>query len=490
MILSVFSSAILYYLAFPNVLNSDGFWFFGWVFALPLFFVLDRQGPRARFLTGFVFGCLAHALLLQWLTPVHFFGYLIFVLVLSLQPAVFSLGFIKIKNRLLDCVYVPALWAATEWLRTLALGGFCWSAGYSQGFHPELIQAASWTGPYGVSFVLVVVNYCLYRTMTDPAKRLEYWLGGLGVFCAVWVGGIEVMRGAVKLFSQTAARVDTVAVIQPNIDFVRKWDREYFDENVLKHVALTIAAMKSSAVDLVVWPETAFPDDLVTDAKWFPYLSELAAGIEADFLIGAVGRLNGRDANSAVWIGHDGKLKGMYHKQFLIPFWERAVFKKMLPRLNKHDLTAGKELGIFFPTLTGGKKYGVAICSEGSYPRLFRQLRRAQARAAVVLLNDGWFAEEAALKMHAQNEIFRAVETRLNVVRASNTGLTSVITPWGQLVRSPGLAPNTEGFGIFKILPLQKDSLYVQFGDLFAAGCAAFVIMALGLSYFKKNNEK
>src|SRR3989338_8622154 len=79
----------LLYFSFPNYFHPFGFWPFAWVFAVPLFFALEGQSLKRRLFWGAFFGLFFYALLVQWLIPYSVVGYILFVLVLAIQPAIF-----------------------------------------------------------------------------------------------------------------------------------------------------------------------------------------------------------------------------------------------------------------------------------------------------------------------------------------------------------------------------------------------------------------
>jgi apolipoprotein N-acyltransferase len=148
--------------------------------------------------------------------------------------------------------------------------------------------------------------------------------------------------------------------------------------------------------------------------------------------------------------------------------------------LRGYDFAAGTRVGIF--ALEKEKKvqpFGVAICSEEGYPRLFRELVRKGAGFFVIMLNDGWFRAPEALLLHAEMGIFRAVETHRPLVRVANTGWTVLFDNVGR-VKEQGTARIQEtGFAFFDVVPTQGETVYVKFGDFFVLGCLGFVIITL-----------
>ena len=169
MISYLFLSIFLLYLSFPNFFNLFGFWPFAWIFAVPLFLALEGQPLGKRVLFGALFGLLFYAFLVEWLIAYNFIGYCLFVLALTIQPVIFAAFYGSMPRpkaglppTSVDILYIPALWVASEYIRTIVLSGFSWNLGHSQTFNPYVLQTANIFGSWGISFVIILVNYGLY----------------------------------------------------------------------------------------------------------------------------------------------------------------------------------------------------------------------------------------------------------------------------------------------------------------------------------------
>jgi apolipoprotein N-acyltransferase len=96
--------------------------------------------------------------------------------------------------------------------------------------------------------------------------------------------------------------------------------------------------------------------------------------------------------------------------------------------------------------------FGVVICSESAHPFLVRELRQAGAQFLVEISNDGWFTDKPSYMLHAQAAVMRAVENRIWVIRAANTGYSFAVDPQGVIHTDRNLKLGHEGFGIFDIM--------------------------------------
>jgi apolipoprotein N-acyltransferase len=348
MIANVIVAAFLFYLSFPNGWSPHGLWPLAWIALVPFFVSLDGQSLKKRIWLGVFYGIVSYGLLLQWLWPVHWAGTVLFVLAMAIQPVVFVLFYRTISHPLWGCIYVPALWVASEWMRTVFLKGFCWGLGYSQSFEPALIQLASLTGPYGVSFVIVFVNYCLVQSFQIPLKRKMYIGLALGMFLVIYAAGTWSIRTHEK---ETPSLL--VCAIQPNISPVKKLSLKDFDDNIQSQVALTEKALSGRRADIIVWPETTFPADVFKDDVWYPRLRRIAVENGAVFMFGAVPIIEEKSFNSTVIFDQKGEVVGIHHKQFLVPIseyrpgWISFGFLKGIFNAHGFDFTPGKQQDVF-----------------------------------------------------------------------------------------------------------------------------------------------
>ena len=170
-------SAVLFYFSFPNFISVKGAPLCAWGCVLPFLYVLDGKKLRDRFLLGLLWGVGAYALLVGWLSSVTIGGYAVFVLALAVQGVVFAMLFPPAAaSATVKLFLIPSAWVVSEWVRTLILGGFSWSLGYTQAPVPELIQIASLGGVYAVAWVLVFANTAVYLVIRTRGDKKRLWL--------------------------------------------------------------------------------------------------------------------------------------------------------------------------------------------------------------------------------------------------------------------------------------------------------------------------
>ena len=122
-------------------------------------------------------------------------------------------------------------------------------------------------------------------------------------------------------------------------------------------------------------------------------------------------------------------------------------------------------------------RLGTLICYEDVIPG---PARAAVARGATLLMNltnDAWYGETAEPFQHQALAIWRAVETRRDFVRATNTGLTSAITASGAVVAE--LPIFTRGALAVELRLLDNATFYSAYGDAFAWTVVAMWVLLL-----------
>ena len=231
---------------------------------------------------------------------------------------------------------------------------------------------------------------------------------------------------------------------------------------------------------LVVWSENAISFLLEPNARFGGAIASLLGPDGPLLLVGGprfAQRQPGRADffNSAYLLGSDGAALGTYDKRRLVPFSEYAPFPNV-PVLGWRfdapgDYTPGREPTVFQEPVP----FGVLICFEAIYPDLARDLAANGAEVLLNLSNDAWFGTSAGLEQHFAIAVFRAVEQRRALGRATNTGVTALVGPSGRvLARFPARER-----GAWTVEAPRRHGLtaYARIGDVFA-WLTALVAMA------------
>jgi apolipoprotein N-acyltransferase len=477
-------SGVGLYLSFPPL----GLWPLAFVALVPLFVALDRASWRSAFWLATLAGMLFYTLNLSWTThAMAVYGGLSWVLsvvlllllsfYLALYLVIFSAGWVWFRpaSAVGRILFAASLWTTLEFLRTSLLTGFPWAfLAYTQAQALPLIQVASLTGMYGVSFLVVLVNAAIavvlrlrvWRAAAAPALVASVaLLVSLGY--GVWTLSLPELSGRLR-----------VAVLQGNIDQAVKWDPAFGRATLETYERLTREAARGGAA-LIVWPEAAVPLLLRREPEALARVMRLASETKRFLLVGSPDLEAGRFYNSAFLISPAGALVQRYDKIHLVPFGEYVPlhpllgFAEKLARGAIGDFTPGREPTVFH--LPQGS-FGVTISYEVYFPAEVRRLFRGGAGFLVNITNDAWYGRSAAPAQHLAMAVFRAVEHRAFLVRSANTGISAIIDPWGRVREQSAIFTQAALVGAIGVKA--GPTVYARVGDLFAWLATATSVVA------------
>jgi apolipoprotein N-acyltransferase len=465
-----------------------------WLAFVPLLAATRGLRLRTAFVGGWISGCVAYLGILRWIphTMINYGGVptvvsygilLLLVVYVGVYVGVFAAGWtwrVRVWPRGVLLVG-PALWVTLEWIRAQALSGFPWaSLGYSQYLTRPLIQVAEFTSVYGVSCALVLGNVVVAQLLYGATHRQWKRIGlpcALATLClaALWGYGGWRLHQTSKAAATTPADLG-VALLQGNIAQDLKWERASQEAIFSIYRALTRDAAADPEVDLIVWPEAATPFFFANDHAFQARQLHLAQEAGRPLLFGSPTYTRDGDQdvmyNSAFLVGPDATVLGRYDKIHLVPFGEYMPLRRLLFFLDKlvqgvGDFRSGEAYTVM--AIPQGR-FAVLICFEVIFPELVRHFVRHGAQFLINITNDAWFGYSAASYQHLAMAVFRAVENRLPIVRAANTGISAVIDPTGRLRQQTDLFVRTWIKG--RITPAAgPTTFYTRWGDVFAYGC-------------------
>ena len=279
--LLTFLSAVLFYLSFPNSIFMYGFWPCIWIFGVPLLLALRDQPLNKRLGYCLMWGICVYGLMAQGLAGISMAGFMVFVMSLTVQALFFGLFFRSTKYLWGDIFYIPIIWCVSEFVRNYVLGGFSFYISHAQAFCPVMLKLYGIIGCLGMSFLIMMVNGLIYLGVANKKHQMKL-LGASGIVVLVVVG-----TGFWKN-PQTLQKLRhfRISVIQANISPLEKMDLNLFEHNAMRHLDLTEKSFKKGQPDLVIWPETAYPDDLLQNGRWLGLVTRQAASMHAYLLLG------------------------------------------------------------------------------------------------------------------------------------------------------------------------------------------------------------
>jgi len=514
----VILSAVLQVLIFP----LPGLHVLSWIAFAPLIVALLRARPVGAleidgavhlqaattgqaFLLAYACGVLWYAGTCYWIydtmrrygglsAPVAVLVLFLFCLYLGLYHGLFGLlvgwtaGPGRDHRRVL--VAAPFVWAAVELART-RVTGFPWNLlGTAQVENVSLCRMAAWTGVYGISFEIMLVNVAMASAFLVPRKKRSALLVASVAAAAVLQAGSSVTLPALQ-----ADRA--VLLVQPNIPVDANWTRDYFESTFKDLTRLSVKTLSESStaatsgptatkIDLIVWPESPAPfytnDPLFRDA-----VSDMARSTRVWVVVGAIGITpvmhgGGQGSqvfNSAALIGPAGDWTARYDKVHLVPFGEYLPF----PQIFGFAGGLTKEVGEFqrgtsrTPLDAGSTKLGTFICYESVFPGEVRRFADEGAQVLVNISNDGWYGDSGAYAQHLNQTRMRAIENDRWLLSATDTGVTASIDPYGRVVAR--LPRKERGALVAPYALTSVTTFYTRHGDWFAWLCAIISAGAL-----------
>jgi apolipoprotein N-acyltransferase len=496
----VTGSALLTILSFPNF----DLWFLAWISLVPLLIVVARAASlRKALAAGWLWGAVFFYGTCWWLTypMIHFAGIsawlaypllLLPVILAAVFPALFAGILARIIERFGNFALILAapIWVSTELLR-YAVTGQLWNAlGYSQAFHPWMIQTARWGGVYAISFALLLFSSAMALLLIRRDLR-SILLSTMIIAAIISCMTLAVVRAANVRAQQDEGR--TVAghavAVQPNVPMDGSESQAEMDALLQRHLALSVEGLRDTPDDvgnlvLIIWPESPMNFTYSRDPKLQQTIATFVRNHSGRspvyVLLNSLEPAKGGGAqNSAILVNEKGEMSARYDKIRLMPFGEYVPLPHWLPGASSVRGLVGEFTPGSSYTLMplGALRAGVFICIEAAHPAIPRMFAREGADVLINISNDGYLGPTAVMRQHLSNAIFRAVENDRPLVRVTNAGLTAMIGPDGSVLeQTEGFQQAVRSWWIIKP-GVSYSTFYSRHGDWFVYGCA---LMSLG----------
>ncbi len=460
-------------------------WPLAWLGFVPLLVVVLDRRCQHPFFYGWLAGLLANGGGFYWINGLlERFGHLptiaalpLFFLLIAYQAITFAL-FAWAVRRLRDATALPIVLLAPVAMTAIELVVpflFPWYLAITQAWVRPVIQIADLTGPLGVSFLLVLSSAALYELWEARRGRRRLPWRSLGLASGAIVAAL--LYGQIRIHQVEARRAAAphakVGLVQANIGIHEKFVPGLREQQLALHQRLS-AELAGRGADLIVWPESAYPYVLSrAQATDFPPddARRVQRGFDRPILFGAITVGSGPyPYNTALMLDERGQFTGSFDKNFLlvfgeyIPFYEHIKwFRDLIPESS--NFARGEGVATF---PFRGRRLGPMICYEDIIPSFGRRLVHLPAgerpHLLVNITNDAWFGATSEPYEHLALAVYRAVEHRLDLVRAVNTGVSAFVDATGRLVeQSPAVDPD-------RTLDVQPQTLLADVALLDASG--------------------
>ena len=438
-----------------------------------LFIICLTQPPKIVVQCFFCFGLVLFVSGLYWLyISIHMVSggpiwlAILLIAILSVFMALYyalagyliSLSYTTFQSQSLTLLIIaPAIWGLIEWLRGWFLSGFPWfSVGYSQ-INSYL---SNWAPIGGVYMVSWICGICAGLLALIYLGNRQQSYKGVGALIAIIL--VSIFLGMFSWTQSTGEKL-TVSLVQGGIQQERKWLPNEFR----KTLDLYKSSLKdSNSSSIVVWPEVAIPG---IGKNLEPYLDDLNEVVKENqiqlllFGILTSDEASGTIRNSMMAIGSSDVV---YHKRHLLPFGEyfpvpdavRSWLQTM--GLPNRDIGRGKDIQ-GMPKL-GNIIIAPSICYEdifgsellGYFP---------EANLLVNITNNAWFGKSFASEQHFQMSRMRAIETGRYLIRATNTGVTAIVGPKGNVSKRAESFKYSLLLGTYE--PMVGSTPYIKYGN-------------------------
>ncbi|GAC1623708.1 MAG: apolipoprotein N-acyltransferase [Candidatus Acidiferrum sp.] len=396
------------------------------------------------------------------------------------------------------CAGMPFVWVVFEFLRgRLPEIGFPWNLlGYPAAGNAGLVQIASVTGIYGLSFLVAACNSLFAWSALAEAPSIRHRFTVVGTAVLV-LGG--VFLGGPHLVPVFEARHFARAV-QLNFPEVDSFEANWFfaHEKDMQEIEQFSLAQTPKQPDLLIWPEAPAPfsyqnpeftrrADALATRFGHPFLADVVEWKAPVDSLSTAATEKLVPYNSAVLIDEKGHRLFSYDKIHLVPFGEYEPF----PLIHQVVKSVSDEVGGFrkgnrytIGELPGGYKFGTFICYEAIFGGEVRKFAAGGAQLFINISNDGWFGRSAAADQHLQMARVRAVENRRWLLRVTNNGYTVSVDPYGRVFHA--IPADVRG-GVDLPYDFRTDTtIYTRYGDWFAWLCVLVSVILLGMTFGKK----
>jgi len=472
---------------------------YGWLAWFSLFpFIKFLDSSEYSFKDGIymslIWGFTYHITVIFWMffnlgmptKTLSFISLLASVIILMINTVLIVILYSIIKKNKFDKIYffLPAIWVSIEYVRTFSILGFPWiSLANSQTNYILLAQNVEFTGIYGISFWIVLINVLIY----DYYKTNKKSVNNKALYTLLIALVIPFISGYYLYHRQQPTNGNSIntVIVQPNISLEEKRNTQIINEIISTIPENSI----TDTTDLVLFPETAITYYSIKHPVFRNFISDKFSNQRTSLLSGMLYRDNeNRLYNSAIHINSSNidsyDIEDIYYKIKLVPLAEYNPF------INLDIKSIDIPLGSFNPgdiyRVFNINNYQIAamICYESTFPQLNRKFVNNGAEILIYFVNDGWYEDLYEPEQHARQSIYRAIEFRRPVIRCANTGISQVIDKKGNITQR--LELNSQGVILANIIPSSQITFYAKYGDIFSIINMLLIFILLGMILKRK----
>ncbi len=459
----------------------------------------------------------------------------------------YSVVFRLRRSPVFRILYFAALYTLYEWVKSAGFLGYPWGTVSSAMFRwPLVMQISSITGTYGVTFMIIMFNAIVsegillyYGNLQLQKAKYENTIQTANLFCVLFA--LMMLYGLVQYdMSRKPVKELTIITVQQNSD---PWQESSDQTSILTSQKLTQEKieeleMQDRKADLVVWSEgclnRAFPSS-ENYYSWYPSekpLSDFVREIRTPCIFGGsvvkYQKINKNDKtqerkdfyNVSILYDKNGKYRGYYPKNHLVPFAEALPFIEIpaihafmekivgisagwtpgdqyvffdvpcrvtenfkLPAVKNIDLTKDYAQQKFEEDSPYTVRISTPICFDDAFTDIMRPLFLNGTELFINITDDSWSKKKSSEIQHFVIAAYRAIEYRTTLVRSANAGYSVVVDPAGKIIAD---LPLFEAASLATDIPVYERHIttYAKFGNWLPYLCLIVFALCCIWSYF------
>lgn len=353
----------------------------------------------------------------------------------------------------------PFMYILGEWLQgNLIPIAFPWIrlGNIASGF-TIFIQSASVFGALFISLLILYINLILALVIVSHNTKSSI-IYSVTLFIIIFSNvsyGVYINNNSSQSFSKGFNAV----IVQGNYPKKTKFTTP--PDVMLKKYLTLLCSACSDDTDIIIFPETSMHSDIIKTKKYIDMIREICRKYNAVLLFGSQYDQNNKSYNSCITVNSEGIINAAYLKRMLVPVGEYNPINLITGKYNKGEFSCGTECKLISAKTT---YLGCSICFESVFPNLVAESVRNGAEAIAVLSNDSWLGKIIPLHQHHSHSIMRAVENRRYVLTSTNTGISSIIDYYGNIIARS--KTNMEYVINEKFYLNSELSFYTKYGDI------------------------
>ncbi|MFA8434368.1 MAG: apolipoprotein N-acyltransferase [Marinifilaceae bacterium] len=445
-----------------------------------------------------------------WIAQAQWVGAILIILINAMVQALVFWWISRVRTTLKIPILFPLLliWLGFEHFHQAWDLAWPWlNLGNSLASSPKIIQWYEYTGVRGGSLWILLINLSAWYAI----RAIQY----KNTSKATAYSSLAVLIFAIPFWYSVKLRVNfaesdqslQIALVQPNLDpYTEKFDPVQQKKH-LSHFYKMADSVCTEQTQILFGPETlivqqideknyqqsSYYQQLLDFQKKHPGLT-LALGIhtyqKAGKRIPPGSRYNKEgdyyfEAFNTALFQESGKAPQFYHKTKLVPLFERMPFVDYLTFLGKYSLELGGYTGTYSKRqgskilTSADSSFSILpiVCFESVFgPYCAQRIPEGNSFLAV-LTNDGWWKQTPGYQHHFHFSIMRAIETRRDLVRVANTGISALIDAKGTVIVKTPWWKRTSLSGCVRLY--HEKTFFSQHGDYIGRISLFFGILLL-----------